>query len=947
MTKLKILFTNPWFLLLLIPAIALTLIPYFRTVKRYRRNRNRITSMVLHTIVMLLAITVLAGIGFEFIKPNYDNELILLVDMSDTEELSAERRDEFVKTVLEFSKEDNVTVGVVTFGFTQVNAVPLTTDADSVYEKYLKAPKPDVSATDIAAALRYAKGLFEHPDTGKILLITDGKETDQQASSAIREVLAQGTKLDTAWIPSEFDGTDIQITDIKFPEYHVDAGTECDIEITLRSTELASCVLKLYDNDVLSPAGEIRLDLTEGSRTVTVRHSFANDGLHVIRAEATDTSDEDFEQNNTYASYYNIETFNKILILERFEGTSEPLRNMLIQNDRYNVEKNGDTIHILNLINDPVPTTMEQLIVYDQIIMNNVSNADLEEHTGLVDLLYSYVYDYGGGMFTVGGNDDLGEIHAYDRKDMFGSKYQEMLPVQAIDYTPPVGVVVIVDVSGSMTSTLPDGNKGYEWAIAGAKSCLNALTERDYFGIMTMSDSYTTALGLSSCAFKEDIIEAIDNHSFNSGGTKGCPAYRRAVLALESLKNVEKRHIILLTDYMLNDRTDFEALVNTYYGSNKVTLSIVGIGMTGDYVGYAENAAVNLGHGRLIELDSGNLNEITTLMRDDLTASDIKDVIPEDFNPTVSNTMSSLVYGIETGTDEMHGKLTVTLGGFYGTKKRPAAEMILSNDYEVPLYAQWKFGKGTVGSFMSDLNGTWSADFMADQNGQKLICNIIANLMPIENIRNTSENFVLTEDNYTNQLSVYSVLTQGQYIDGKVYAVSNTGAEELIFGLNQLPNEGTDLSLLNGYTTLALGPANNYSRCGFVLKDPGIYKILLTTCNADGSKVAETVLYKSLSYSEEYSFVTPDPVPDYADELDSLAQKGGGALVADNEAPVEVFEGFVTELTNSFDPRYLFMILAIVLMLTDIAVRKFKFKWPHELIRDWKNKKAEQKNAVK
>ena len=37
------------------------------------------------------------------------------------------------------------------------------------------------------------------------------------------------------------------------------------------------------------------------------------------------------------------------------------------------------------------------------------------------------------------------------------------------------------------------------------------------------------------------------------------------------------------------------------------------------------------------------------------------------------------------------------------------------------------------------------------------------------------------------------------------------------------------------------------------------------------------------------------------------------------------------------------MIVLLVLFLMDIAVRKFKWKWPHELIRDRKAKKAMSK----
>lgn len=79
--------------------------------------------------------------------------------------------------------------------------------------------------------------------------------------------------------------------------------------------------------------------------------------------------------------------------------------------------------------------------------------------------------------------------------------------------------------------------------------------------------------------------------------------------------------------------------------------------------------------------------------------------------------------------------MTVALGGFYGTKARSNAELILVGDYNVPVYAQWKFGKGMVGSFMCDLNGTWSSDFMDDKNGKQFIYNVVNNLMPTQSIR--------------------------------------------------------------------------------------------------------------------------------------------------------------------------------------------------------------------
>lgn len=46
MSDFNITFTYPWLLLLLIPAAALVLFAYFRISKKYRRNRNRVLSIV-------------------------------------------------------------------------------------------------------------------------------------------------------------------------------------------------------------------------------------------------------------------------------------------------------------------------------------------------------------------------------------------------------------------------------------------------------------------------------------------------------------------------------------------------------------------------------------------------------------------------------------------------------------------------------------------------------------------------------------------------------------------------------------------------------------------------------------------------------------------------------------------------------------------------------------
>ena len=71
--------------------------------------------------------------------------------------------------------------------------------------------------------------------------------------------------------------------------------------------------------------------------------------------------------------------------------------------------------------------------------------------------------------------------------------------------------------------------------------------------------------------------------------------------------------------------------------------------------------------------------------------------------------------------------------------------------------------------------------------------------------------------------------------------------------------------------------------------------------------------------------------------MEDLAQSGEGQVVTD---PLQIFANVVKFLHRVIDPRIVFSIIAIVAFLLDVAARKFKFKWPHEIVRDRKAKKA-------
>lgn len=985
-----------WYLLFLaIPLIGLSLIPYFKIGKKYRRTRNRIISLVLHCLTILLVTFALSGMTFVHSVANTANELILLVDVSNTQKEAADRRDGFINDVLRENVYRDFTVGVVTFGLNQVYAVPLTTNSNSVFNAYLEAELPDTSATDIEAALEYARTLFNHPESGKIVLVTDGKETDGNvvSSSAVSAITAQGTILDTVLVSSAYEENEYQIVNVRAPDYQVKKGAECTIEADIYSNNSGYVRVDLYDNGNHVEVGrdEDKTDnftvlLAGGTQTVSLPYSFKESGMHELKlsiepVEENGASD-GMQINNAYFTYYNVEAHKNVLIIEAFENESAELTKVLRdttvlgEGEEYEVSVyNLKTETVIRYVQDvteegTVPQSVNDFRYYDQVILNNIANNDLIKNADgtlraipLDKLLYSYVYEHGGGMITVGGSEpgsdpeDKKQIaHAYNRKDMYGKDFQKMLPVEAIDYTPPVGVFIIVDVSGSMSADF-QGKQAIDWARDGAEAVCTlwpngqgALSERDKIGILTLGNNYDEILPLTPVTQQDKVIPAVRGIKLANSGTEFFPSVEYAVERLRTAQ-MEKNHIVIVSDCEVSqdDMSATEKLIRECYLDPKLnlTVSIVNIGGAGDLErtqnlvtatradGWEINGNAGCGY---YSLTQGNVDWISYYMTSDVEAPTVSEIQHKSFQPIVLNELSPVVQGIDRvqeedkdGNKRDTAFINATLNGYYGVKKKDAegVDLVLTGNFQVPIYARWSFGKGSVGSFMCDLKGSeWSADFMRSEVGKRLIYNIIDDLMPAQNIRPQEIDLTLTSKNYGNYLTCPTQLEEGETIRGTIIA-----PDQREISLNQTGGDGGCV------VKRALSESNRYSVCEFLIKEGGIYTIKIEKIDAEGNVLASASVVKEFSYSKEYDVEYDKTVEELTVIFGNISQGANGDVFDDMVRPEEIYREFETRLSKVFDPRLLFMILAVVLFLLDVAVRKFKFKWPHEIIRERKEQK--------
>ena len=899
MTNLQLNYTHPWLLLLLIPAIALTLLPYFRVTKKYRRTRNRIISVVMHALALFLAINLLAGLTFTYEIPNEENEVILLVDVSDSGEMTREAKDEFIQSVINVC-DNEYRLGIVKFGYDQKYVVPLSDDSTEAYMQYLESDDPDTSATDLASALTYAASLFKNPKAAKIVVISDGVETDGASTSVIKAIAADGIKVDTVYYPRA-EQDELQIVAVELPEQHIMLGESFTMEITFKSNLGDAEVpvkLRLYDND--KELGEADIVLNKGDITVPVSLALQERGMHELRFEIEAEGDT-LVQNNTYRSYVNLEAFNNILMIECYENESSRLQALL--SEAYNVTA-------LSIEQDValIPRDIQAMAEFEQIILVNIAYSDMP--AGFEELLNEYVYSLGGGLLTVGGRNEVvgGELipHAYNRKDMESSTYyKQMLPVNAIDYTPPIAVMIVVDASASMSMGR------LEAAIEGAEACLDALSDRDFCGVMSFQSRASEELEILPVSQKEKILESIrkighDNEA--SGGTIFSDAIMRAGRALSVIDHVERKHIIMVTDGNPGDTYDTYLPYIEDNVKDGITMSIVTIDIASSLIEKMENTA-SAGGGKFYNVPYAELHTIPSTMQQDLALEAIAEIkYGEEFIPTIRD-ITPAVAGINQNA-------IPPLTGYYGTVLKEGASVPLMGEY-VPIYANWKYGAGNVGSFMCDLNGEWSATFIDDLVGQAIITNIVKSIFPMQDVRADGMDYVIKTDNYTTQLSIHGVEDSCR-IEVAVKPLSESLAGLLDKGI-------------------AVHAAESNRRFTFTIKDAGLYEITINKFDETNTLVSTAVIHKTFSYSQEYN-AFPEKNPLGEELMTLLAQDGRGMVVGD---PIDVFASFSKTIHKEYDPRMVFLILAIVFMLLDIAVRKFKFKWPHELIHEHKQRKAD------
>ena len=389
----------------------------------------------------------------------------------------------------------------------------------------------DGGATNIAGALTVAESLFAAEADKRIVLLSDGNETEDSAMTEVPAMLEDGVRIFAAAPPPSATER-IAVTNFYSPDtVRADQRFAFRIDIDSESQSPVAATLKLY-RDGIAVGGEATA-LKPGLNRFELPYRLERAGAYLMSAEVSIAAPR-VALNPRVEAAISVTGAPRILIVSTTPPeslvTALKMRNYAI-----------DFVSPRSLSEHPVDYLPYQLVILDDVPEGSLTGA--AQHA-----LNRYVADYGGGLVATG--DTLRE------EKLAGGELEKALPVKFAPQPPPpsrepIAVYLCIDRSNSMSydSRYPavrDGER-IRYAKQAAIALLRQLDDTDFAGVIAFdSQPYVLAHLQPLGEDRGDLENRIDRLQ-PGGGTDFKEALE--IAEREILRSaIPVRQVILLTD---------------------------------------------------------------------------------------------------------------------------------------------------------------------------------------------------------------------------------------------------------------------------------------------------------------------------------------------------------------------------------------------------------------
>ena len=669
-----LLFARPWAFVLILFAVWV----WWLSVAGYGGlSRGRALAALMTRLVMLGLFVILIAEP-RSVRVRDVISVVYAVDLSDSiGERSVDEALEFVtKTVTEKPPKDEA--GLVVFG--RNSAVELPPRMSFPFEALNS--RIDRDATNLEQTLSLAAAMLPEENRGRIVLISDGTETEGSISQILDELKSRDIAVDVLPIQYEYD-KEVWLENLELPRF-VKLGENYEASVVLSSLQDGAGKLVLRENG--EPIYEQKVKFKAGKNRFVVPIYLRDPGYYEYSATIeTLAADDQIRENNTVINYIYVEGEGKVLVVTNPAGDDRDWES-LVKAIREG-ERNVDVVSAYEFPSDSL-----SLMPYDAVVFVNVP-ADAFNVIQL-KAVHDSVFNQGIGFMMVGGDNSFGP-GGYHR-----TVIEDALPV-TMDITKkkvlPKGALAII----LHTCEFPEGNT---WGKRITKQAIKVLGAQDEVGVLVYDymEGEKWLFKLTPAGDYEKMVPKI-----NGAQIGDMPSFVNTMrLGLKGLKesDASTKHMIIISD---GDPQPPAPQLISDFQKNKVSVSMVAIFPHGGRDISTMRAIAGATGGRYyFPSDPNQLPSIFIKESKTLKRSMIQN---ETFVPEVGM-ISPVLKGIEQ---------IPPLFGYVLTTIKPRAEGVLNApekkeaEGEIdPVLSFWRYGLGTTAAFTSDLSPNWGKDWV-------------------------------------------------------------------------------------------------------------------------------------------------------------------------------------------------------------------------------------------
>ena len=653
-------FTQPYYLLLLVPTVAWLVWFTWKSDVQVSRWR-RWLALALRLVVLLAVLFALAGL--QFLRPVEGMNVFFLLDRSDSiPSGQQEAAREYVNHIAKLKRNvDNA--GVIVFG----SEASIETSPNPALDLQKIQAVVGTERTDLASAVRLGTAAF--PETGqkRLVLLTDGNENIGDALSAVvaaNHQLAVSVDVLPMGIAR---GNDVAVEKIQLPP-KLKKGQSFEVKIFIQADQATPATLRLFRNEQF--LGEKRIQLAAGKNLFAFPQSLAEPGFYSYDVQV-DVKDDPLPQNNHGSGFTIVSGTPEILIVSADPEQDKVLAAAL------------QSAQITNRLVGPerFPSTLAEMQSYDAIFISNLEAGDAHLGNERLKLLESAVRDFGVGLVCVGGD------HAYAAGGYRGTPLEATLPLSMeLDSKKvlPSGAVVLI-MHGM------EFNNGNAVARECAVGVLGALGPKDEMGVLLWDGTEHWVFPLSKVGNGKDMAAAIAG--MNQGDMPGFQSQLERAHEALNKSTANLKHIIVFSDGDPTAPTDelMQRIVDDH-----ITVSTI---LISGHVGpETMQWMARRGNGRCFIVDSPDALPQVFIKE---AAVILKSAIYEErFKPQLRSS-TEMVRGLGAGEYP-------DLLGYVATTPKPLAETPLWTEKDDPLLAHWQYGLGRAVAFTSDAKAKWA-----------------------------------------------------------------------------------------------------------------------------------------------------------------------------------------------------------------------------------------------